>query len=308
MVTTVTLNMAIDKTLKLKKFNYGEVNRVEECKESIGGKGINVSKVLTRLGIKTKSVGFLGIRNEERVKDLLGKANLEMDFVRIDGLTRTNTKIIEKSTKITTDINEAGFEVTNEEFEKMKQLIKNRAKGMKFLVMGGSVPNGLGRDTYYELSKSVNGGTKVILDAEKDLLISGLKSEPFLIKPNIEELRIATGKSLKGIAEIENECKNLIREFKVENILVSMGSEGSVLISKEMTLRARAICTEVNSTVGAGDSMLGGFIYGIENYSDIEMALKYAAACGTYAVARKESNELDTKKILEIYENVIIER
>ena len=289
MITTVTVNPAIDRTITLSHFEYGAVNRASSVREDIGGKGINVAKVLNGLGAGVHAIGFLGEDNAEQAVGLLQDENLETEFVFVPGKTRTNIKIIETATRNTTEINEAGFLIDAVQIETLKKLVRNYAQRSEFLVFSGSVPPGAGSVLYRDLLQSISDrrGLKTALDAENDLLLSGLEAKPFVIKPNLYELESALNRKLKNTEEIIEAARSLIRQFHIGMVLVSLGGEGSILVTGKRAMSAKALKVDVKGTVGAGDSMLAGYLYGLSEGYELKEALAWATVCGTLAVSKE---------------------
>ena len=289
MITTVTLNPAIDKTILLEHFTYGSVNRIQSVREDMGGKGINVAKVLNGLGAEACAIGFMGEKNIDTVKTLLKSEKLTTEFVMIPGNTRTNTKMIESSTRTTTDLNEAGFQISSDDIEMIKALIRKYAKRSGYLVFSGSVPPGADPDLYQELMESVADikGIKTVLDAEGELLLAGMKAKPHVIKPNLFELESALNEKLSSHKEIVEAAKMLGRKYRIESVLVSMGGDGSILVTEDQALFAKALKVDVKGTVGAGDSMLAGYLFGQTGNGDLRNALAWATVCGALAVSKE---------------------
>ena len=293
MITTVTLNPAIDRTIIVNEFAYGSVNRVASSREDIGGKGINVARILLALGSDAKAVGFIGKSNFPQADALLKSDAIPTEFVYVDAPTRTNTKLFESSTHTTTDINEAGFAVGQEELEDIRKLIIRSAAESSFIVFSGSVPVGLPASVYRELIALVPSHCKTVLDTGGDLLLEGLKSKPFLIKPNIDELESALGRKLAGSREIIDAASELILQYGISYILVSMGAGGSILVMKDQAIFAAPLQVNVKSSVGAGDSMLAGFVHGLTHAFGIEESLAWATACGALAVSQEGTQSFE---------------
>ena len=287
MITTVTLNPAIDRTIVLNHFEYGSVNRLANSREDIGGKGINVARILLALGSDARAVGFIGKHNYPQVEALLQTDAIPAEFIYIDAPTRMNIKLLESSTHITTDINEAGFTVNRQDISAVRKLIQTAAEGSAYIVFSGSVPIGLSPSIYREIIESVPSQCRVALDADGLLLLESLKTKPFLIKPNIHELESALGRTLSGSREIVEAAEGLIAQYGISYILVSMGGSGSILVTAEQSLIASPLPVNVKGTVGAGDSMLAGFIHGLTEGYDISASLAWATACGALAVSQE---------------------
>lgn len=305
MITTVTLNPAIDRTIILDSFDHGSVNRIKSVREDIGGKGINVAKVLQSLGYNTCATGFIGERNSRYVEDLLQSEQVTSDFVTVEGKTRLNTKIVEMDTKITTDINEIGFEISEEQLNSLKELITKYAQKSEMLAFSGSIPQGLPSDIYFELLSIAGKYTKTVLDADGIFLLEGLKANPYIIKPNIHELENALSRKLNTHEEIKMAARDLIRDYKIKYVLISMGGDGSILVSAHKAIFAKALKIEVKSSVGAGDSMVAGFLYGINN-EDIttSQALAYATACGALAASQEGTQTFKKEDVEKLVEKV----
>jgi len=306
MITTVTLNPAIDRTIVVNQFEYGSVNRAASSREDIGGKGINVARILLALGSPSKAVGFIGKTNYPQALSLLHNDAIPTEFVIIDAPTRTNTKLLESSTHTTTDINEAGFTVSAQELEAIMQLISSCADQSAFIVFSGSVPKGLTTSIYREMIEKLPENCKAALDADGILLMEGLKAEPFLIKPNIQELESALGRTLGSNREVVDAANDLIRQYNVTYVLVSMGGNGSILVTKDQALYASPLSVNVKGTVGAGDSMLAGFIHGLAQSFDIPTTLAWATACGALAVSQEGTQAFEKSDVEKLAAMVLI--
>ncbi|NCB00464.1 MAG: 1-phosphofructokinase, partial [Clostridia bacterium] len=286
MITTVTLNPAIDRTVVVEKFAFGEVNRVQSVREDMGGKGINVARILQSLGSQAKATGFIGHSNIGHVRSLLEHDGLDTDLIEIDAATRTNTKLIETASRSTTDINEAGFAVDAAAITAIEAKIDELSAQSQFIVFSGSLPKGLPADFYRQLISRVRPPCQSVLDADGILLLEGLKASPTLIKPNIHELESALGTQLDTEAAIVAACRQLIAQYDIVYVLVSMGGDGSILVSKDQAIFAEPLKVEVRGTVGAGDSMLAGFVHCLAQNLSMEQALSWATACGALAVSK----------------------
>jgi len=286
MITAVTLNPAIDRTVIVETFNPGSVNRVASSREDIGGKGINVTRILLALGSKAVAVGFIGARNEALVKGLLIRDGIIGDFISVDSFTRQNIKLIENVTHQTTEINEAGFHVSSDDIEAVKKLISNYAASSSFVVFSGSVPPGMANTIYCDLAALLPSDCKLVIDADGDLLMNGLSARPYLIKPNIHELGNALGRVLNTAEDIKSAGRQIIDKYQVSYVLVSMGGDGSILVTPDTAMHAAALKVNVRNTVGAGDAMLAGFIHSLAIGRSDCQALAYATACGALAVSK----------------------
>ncbi len=306
MITTVTLNPAIDKTIILDRLKHGEVNRIQKVREDIGGKGINVSKTLASLGETNQAICFLGRKNQSAVEQLLKNQHFEIRSLYVEEATRTNTKVVELETQITTDLNEPGFFVDEKHIQEMISLLEKCAVQSEYVVISGSIPVGVNKDIYGKIISAIKGKSKVVLDAEGEFLIEGLKAGADIIKPNIHELEGAIGRKLESDDEIVKAAREWIEEYQLTYILVSMGGDGSLLIGSNIVLKALPMKVEVKGTVGAGDSMLAGFLYGLM-HEDLEMALAIGAVCGTLAVSREGTAAFREEEVVEMLKQIMIQ-
>ncbi len=290
MIYTVTFNPAIDYVVGLNELNLGEVNRTDSERMFFGGKGINVSIVLAELGIHSTALGFTAGFTGKAIEDGLSEMGIDTDFVRLsNGNSRINVKI---NSGVETEINGQGPNIDNIALDKLFQKLDKIQDG-DTLVLAGSIPKTLPSDIYeIIMSKLSDKKIKVIVDASGDLLLNVLKYRPYLIKPNSHELSELFNVELTSDNDIINYAKKL-KEMGAENVLVSMAENGALLLDSEGNIHKFGVCkgTVINS-VGAGDSMLAGFIAGSAN-GDLEYALKLGTACGgatafSYGLAKKD--------------------
>ncbi|PKM94086.1 MAG: 1-phosphofructokinase [Firmicutes bacterium HGW-Firmicutes-1] len=306
MITTITLNPAIDRTIVVNDLEMGQVNRITSAREDIGGKGINVAKVLKQLNDSTKAIGFIGINNKKKVYELLDLENMNYQFIEVEAFTRINTKIVDHGNQLTTDLNEQGFSINTVLYEDFKSMLREQAIISDYMVFSGSIPVGLSKETYKDLIKLVKENTLTVLDADGELLVEGIKAGPFLIKPNIHELEAAFKTSLNDEKDIIKLSLEIIEKYDVKMVLISMGGDGSILVTQKEVLKAEPIKVVVNSTVGAGDSMLAGIVHGIANGLSLSDSLVFATACGTLAVTQEGTQSFSMEEVLEVMKQVHI--
>lgn len=285
MVITVTINPAMDKTLTINNFTLGDVNRVSNLRYDIGGKGINVSKVLKNFGIESICTGFLGGIWKDTFEKEFKSRGINNQFVNIQGDTRTNTKVVDLINKCYTDINEQGPVISDSELEEFISRFKNMCSFGDIVVLSGGVCPSIPVDIYATLTKiAKEKGSFVILDADGDLMVEGMKAKPNVIKPNNVEFEKILNSNFKSNEELVSAAKKLT-EDGIGHILISLGSEGALYVTKESSYYAKGLKVPVKSTVGAGDSMVSAIIYSILNsYSDEDL-LKFAVACGSATVS-----------------------
>jgi len=281
MIITVTLNPALDKTIEIDEFKIGNVNRIASTRVDVGGKGINVSKVIKELQNKSLVLGFLGGSSGNQIKRYLDDSKIKNDFLYINGETRTNLKIYDKVNNTHTDINENGPSINSGDITNIKKKIMEYCNEKSLVVLSGSVPTGADSCIYGELIKDIKDkGGKVILDADGDMLMQGMKAGPYLVKPNIDELEKAFGISIDNENKIIEISKKIL-EYGVKYVVISLGGEGSMFISRDKIAKVAGLQVEVKSTVGAGDSMVAAMAVAIENNYDFEETIKLACATST---------------------------
>lgn len=279
MIYTLTLNPSLDYTIVLDNFHIGKVNRTAEENLYPGGKGINVSIVLKRLGVESVALGFLAGFTGNEIERLAKEAGCSTDFIRLkDGYSRINVKIRMGKES---EINARGPEITGEDMDALFGRLDGLAPE-DFLVLAGSIPAGLPSDSYERILRRLKEKkVKAVVDAEKDLLVNALKYRPFLIKPNRDELGAIFGVKLKSGDEIIHYAKRL-QKMGAENVLVSMAGDGAILAASDgRILRALPPSGKVVNSVGSGDSMVAGFLAGYLHTGDFENALKVGICAGS---------------------------
>ena len=277
MVYTVTFNPAIDYVVHTKEMQVGQVNRSESEEIYFGGKGINVSFVLHELGIPSKALGFVAGFTGAALENGVQASGIETDFVHLkNGFSRINVKI---KSEEETDLNGQGPVIDEaalqELFEKLKQL-----KDGDTLVLAGSIPNTLPADIYERILESLSDrAIRTVVDATKDLLLNVLKYKPFLVKPNNYELGEMFGVTLHTTEEIATYAAKL-KEMGAQKVLVSMAGDGALLLDEHGKTHVCGVCKgTVKNSVGAGDSMVAGFLAGSID-GDYAYALKLGTATG----------------------------
>lgn len=307
MITTVTVNPAIDRTIIVENLRLGSVNRVIRSRVDAGGKGINVAKNLKNLGDEVIALGFLG-PNANYIIDCLEEEGIKTDFVKIKNDTRTNIKISDISKGEVTDLNEYGPEVSEEEIKLLKESIFKYAEKSKVLVLSGSLPLGVPKTFYKEIIKELkNSNLKIILDADNQALFYGIEEKPFMIKPNVHELEDVVGKRLETLEEIIEEGKKL-NKLGIKIVAISMGSKGSVVITDDAVFRVKPLKVEVKGTVGAGDAYVAGFAHGIYRGLSLEETIKIAVALSTSVVMKEGTRAGTIEEVNALKDKIEIER
>ncbi len=279
MIYTVTFNPALDYVVKVDHFTLGAVNRANQENIYCGGKGLNVSTVLAALGYGSTALGFVaGFTGQEILQRVQG-LGFRSDFIQVEkGMSRINVKL--KSDE-ETELNGMGPEITPEDVEHLYGRLDFLTKG-DVLVLSGSIPNSIHDDIYERIMARLSGrGIRIVVDATKDLLINVLPYRPFLVKPNNHELGEMFHVTLKSPEEIIEYGKRL-QEEGAENVLVSMAGDGAILITEDGDVFRMGVPKgTVKNSVGAGDSMVAGFLAGYLENGSYEHALRLGSAAGS---------------------------
>ncbi|MCI7717548.1 1-phosphofructokinase [[Pasteurella] aerogenes] len=303
-VATITLNAAYDLVGRLKRIELGEVNTVETLGLFPAGKGINVAKVLKDLGVDVAVGGFLGQDNVGDFEAMFHKQGLIDKFQRVAGKTRINVKITETEADVT-DLNFLGYEISAADWQTFVQNSLAYCQQFDIVAVCGSLPRGVTPELFADWLKALHqAGVKVVLDSSNAALTAGLRAQPWLVKPNHRELEAWVGHALPSLEDIIAAAKKL-KAQGIANVIISMGAQGSVWLSDNAIVRAQPPkCENVVSTVGAGDSMVAGLIYGLsKNFSQAE-TLAFASAVSAFAVSQSNVGVSDPALLTPILNKV----
>lgn len=294
MIYTITWNPSIDYIVSVKEFRVGEVNRAVSESMFPGGKGLNVSMVLKNMGVDNTALGFIAGFTGKEIERQVKQAGVRSELIHVPcGCSRINLKL--KSNQ-ETEINGCGPEIKEKEIKELYQKLGQLKEG-DILVLAGNIPNSMPMDSYKKIIKPLAGkGILFVIDAEKELLSQTLEFQPFLVKPNQYELGGLFHVECRTKQEVTTYAKK-VREMGARNVLVSMASEGAILLTEEGNIYYMpAPKGEVKNSVGAGDSMVAGFLAGWVEKKDYFYALKKAISAGS---ATAFSEWLATKEEIE---------
>ena len=279
MIYTITFNPALDYISQVDDFKIGKINRTKTEKILPGGKGLNVSTVLKNLGIESTALGFIAGFTGNELKKYIEQRGIKTDFINVEkGMTRINVKI---NSNEETALNGNGPEITDNDIKKLLEKVK-KIKKEDIVILAGNIPKCI-NNNIYEIICTTLEQNKVtfIVDATKELLMNVLKYKPFLVKPNKEELEETFKETIETKEDIVVHAKRL-QLMGAQNVLISLGGDGAILVSKENKVYfSKAPKGKVVNTVGAGDSMVAGFIAGYEKSGDFEHAFKMGIATGS---------------------------
>lgn len=306
MIYTVTLNPALDKTVEIPNFTIDSVNRITAMRTDPGGKGINVSKVIGKLGGRSIATGILGGSTGKTILAALEKMGLKGDFHFVEGETRTNLKVVDKEGRTNTDINEPGVTVSEDILKSVLEGLLKKAGGKDIVVLSGSLPKGAPKDTYGIWVKALREtGAKVILDADGELLAEGLKSSPYLVKPNNHELSRIMGRTLETKEELTGAAREIMDQYGIEKMVVSLGGDGALYITGDTTIYAEGLKVPVGSTVGAGDSVVAALAFAEETGMSLEEAVRLSTATGAANVMCSGTQAAEYEVIRELMPKVV---
>ena len=269
MLVCVCLNPSFDRTVSLRSFVAGDVNRVLSARQDVGGKGINVAITARRLGIASCVLGCAGQNGIDAVRQKLDSERVAHVFLPVDG-------------EGVTELNEPGAPVNAANQRAFCDLLAEKTTAGQYVVLTGSLPPECPPEYYRDLMLSLPERL-FVLDVSGAALIAGLAARPFLVKPNRSELQAALGRPLPTMADVHQAALELV-DMGARNVLVSLGGEGALWVSESSAMFAPAVSVRVQSTVGAGDAMVGGVMAGLEKTGDIRRALAYGAAAGCASV------------------------
>ena len=294
MIYTITFNPAVDLVIQVPNCQLGALNRSKGEEYVAGGKGINMSIVLKRLGVDNIATGFLGGFSGKYIEEFLEKEGITPQFISVEGTTRINVKV---KGEVETEINAAGPNVGVEKFQQLVNYFQDILKEGDIVFLAGNAAPGLDETSDVEIARLCHArGVKLVLDTTKNSLLACLPYQPFMIKPNQHELEELFGVKIETQEEMLNYAFQL-REKGVRNVLISCGGEGAFLVSETGQVFASNVPTgKLINSVGAGESMLAGFMAKFIETSDYRMSLKQGAASGS---ATAFSVGIATRELIE---------
>ena len=308
MIYTVTLNPALDKTVEIPGMALDTVNRVTSMRTDPGGKGINVSKVIAKLGGESCAVGILGGESGRTLLAAFEREGLRTHFRFVEGQTRTNLKIIDRALHTNTDINEPGLTVSPADLDALLRDLLGMVREGDIVVLAGSLPQGAPQDTYRVWTAACREkGARVCLDADGVLLAEGLKAAPYLIKPNEDELSRLVGHRLTDTDELIAEGRRLLKGG-VTRVVISLGERGALYLRGNEVLYAEGLSVPVGSTVGAGDSVVAALAYADSLGMSDEDAVRLSTATGAANVMCSGTQPAEREAVEKLLSQVKIRR
>lgn len=307
MVYTVTLNPAIDKTVVIPNFTAGSVNRIQSVRVDAGGKGINVSKCLDNLGVKSTAAVIVGGTSGQQLMEMLEQLGIACLSTSVAEQTRTNLKIIDPEQGKNTDINEPGPMVQERTLEELKNQLGVRIDQGDIVILSGSLPRGTDTALYKAWTDYFQSlGAMVFLDADGEAMRQGIQAVPYLIKPNDEELSRLLGRPMDTMEHLLQAGHSLL-ETGIREVVISLGAKGALFLNETGDFLAEALSVPVRSTVGAGDSMVAAMAYGKEKNLPREQQIRLAVAMGAASVMCDGTQAPDKDLVWDLAKQVKIQ-
>jgi len=300
MIFTVTLNPAVDRELTVADIVFNTVLRASEWRVDCGGKGFNVARMLKSLGTPSVALGFAAGKSGELLQDILEGLGIDTEFVWVEGETRTNVSIVSNENGRYVKVNEPGPTITEADFAKLADKIRERVQAGDWWVLAGSLPPGVPKPYYSELIDIIqSAGAKVFLDTSDEALKQSCGAGPKIVKPNDEEAHELTGLPVSTSAEIVA-AGSAIQKMGPEDVVISLGKKGALLVSEgKGWLAASPEIVEANP-IGAGDSMVAGMVWGLSQGNNMQDALCKGIACGAATASQNGTTVGTLEQVTEL--------
>ena len=306
MILNICPNPSIDCTVELEQLNVGRLNRISNKTVTYSGKALNSAIGVSRLGGDSYATGFMYENDGNLFVQRLDNEGVKNTFVWNKGSVRINYKVVDNKSMLT-EINDIGEEVLKAKQQELLNLVSNLSKNASVVVVSGSLPKGVDNDYYPALLNAVKGNAKKIVDTEGEKLLSSLSCGVYMVKPNLSELEGAVKTSLQTKSDMLKACYKLI-DLGSENVLLSLGRDGAIYTNGTTSYYCKSANVAVNSTVGAGDSMIAAASLMIENGAENSLVLRSAVAAGTASITTSGTNLFYRDKFEEIYAKLKVEK
>jgi 6-phosphofructokinase 2 len=307
-VATITLNPCIDKTFGVERVVPDRKLHAHDIARYPGGGGINVARVITRLGGDALALWTCGGRSGDALQELLDAERVANEPVRIRDETRENVIVRDDSSGEQYRFGMPGPDLSAQERDDWANHVREWPEPPRFIVFSGSLPPGAPIDWYHDLLRSVPAESRIVVDTKREALARALDAGVYLAKPNIHELEEVVGRELQGDEEIIEAARQLIRRNRVEVLLISLGRAGAIVVTADEADRLRAPAVKIRSKVGAGDSMVGGLLFALEEGHSLESAARMAVAAGAAAVMTEGTDLCHREDVERLYERMRAEQ
>lgn len=299
MIYTLTLNPAIDRELTVNAVKFDAVLQAIGSRVDFGGKGFNVSRLLKSMGMPSTAIGFVGGKAGEQMRDGLKLLDIATDFVWISEETRTNISIVTPSHDHYLKVNEKGPLVEEAKQRELLGKIESIARSGDWWVLAGSLPPGIPDSFYARITEILNDRQAItILDTAGESLRLGCRAKPFLVKPNAEEAGRLTGLPVESISQVALAASE-IRNMGAQNVVISLGKKGALLQSSDGNWLVHSPKIKAKNPIGAGDSLVGGLVWGLAQGRPLKEALGWGAASGA-ATASTSGTEVGSRALIEV--------
>lgn len=301
MILTITLNPSVDHALFVDQLKPNDTNRVRRTERDAGGKGVNVARVAAELGADVLSTGFLGGGPGAYVRSVLSAQGVKHDFVEISGETRINFSVEDDSALPPTTFNEPGPAISASSFEQLRSHVRTMSKSASWVCLGGSLPPGVPQDAFKTLIQDCRQcSCRIVLDADGEPLRLGLEAGPDFVKPNSREAGRLLGKVLERQEHFMEATRHCLDRLYPQDpfVVISRGAEGAILATPTRTWLGHSPEVKVQSTVGSGDSLIGGMLWALEQGKSLEEAFRWGLAAGA-ATATTNGSEIARRPIVE---------
>lgn len=307
MITTVTMNPCMDLSVRVENFRPGELNIARENQSSFGGKGINAARMMASLGVPCRAVGLCAADRAPELEGWLRGQGIPCEFTPVPGALRTNIKVMDG--EIMTEINGMGFPASAKALQAAEDAAARAARESSLLVLSGSLPQGCGADFYRKLIRRVSGlPVRVVVDASGPPLMEAVKERPFLIKPNLHELKQAFGCPGNSLGEILGTCGRVL-SLGVQTVCVSLGEKGALIADRGgESYLAEPLKVEVKTLHGAGDAMVAGLCKAAMEGGDLSELLRAGMAAAAAAISRLPGDPVTLDEFAALREQVKLRR
>ena len=307
MILTICPNPSIDCTIELDSLNVGMLNRIRNKVETYSGKALNAAIGVARLNEKVLATGFMFDEHARLFERVLEREGVEFDFVNCKGAARVNYKIIDKKSMLT-EINDKGEKVGETAQDELAQKIRALSDKCNIAVVSGSLPDGVESSFYGRMVRSIPKGVKIIVDAEKYNAAAAIEAgEIFMVKPNLRELESFAEREVDTFPDMIKAARKYL-DFGVKNVMISLGADGAILTDGVDSFYCRSASVAVNSTVGAGDSMVAAACVGLSRNYTMKEILRMSVAAGTASITTSGTNLFYKDKYEEVYSKIYVER
>ncbi|AKX93367.1 tagatose-6-phosphate kinase [Moorella thermoacetica] len=304
MITTVTTNVAIDKTYIVDNFSLNGVFRVKQVLAQAGGKGLNVARVIHNLGEEVIATGFIGGYTGSYIKEIMAREGMKEDFVVIEGESRICINILDPVGKTQTELLEPGPDVSQTDAQKLVDKVKELASSSKVVTISGSLTRGLAPGFYSLLIEVINqAGAMAILDTSGAAFIEGIKARPYMVKPNQQEAETLAGHPLK---EVDDQKKFLMKllESGVQVAVLSLGGDGALVATENDFFKVIPPRVQAINTVGCGDAFVAGFAVGLARGEGVTGAARLATAAASASATRWQTGQCQVELVNKLLDEV----